>query len=174
MLDLGPIGSVDELQVTHPTVVRDGDGYRMWYAANSFVVPHTVAMATSPDGIHWTKHRDGEPVRGLGWYVTGPAVIPIADEYLMLCSPEDFELNQWLVRAAVSRDGFQWYVLNEGKSVGLSGPDLQFEGKVRAEEGSTHHPSTPVRVGDTLMFWYTETGVQGKGYRIAAGKIMLK
>lgn len=94
MLDLGPIRSVDELQVMHPTVVHDGDGYRMCYAANSFVVPHTVAMATSPDGIHWTKHRDGEPVRGLGWYVTGSAVIPIADEYLMLCSPEYFELNQ--------------------------------------------------------------------------------
>jgi hypothetical protein len=175
VLDLGPIGSTDELQVMHPTVVRAADdSYRMWYAANAFVVPHTVAMATSPDGVAWTKYRGGEPVRGLGWYVTGPAVVRIGDEYLMLCSPEDLELNQWIVRAAVSRDGFNWHVLNQGKSVALPGTDLQFEGQVPAEEGSTHHPTSAVRVGNELWFWYAETNVAGKGFRIAGGKIKVE
>ena len=158
----------------HPTVVREGDGYRMWYAANSFVVPHTVGTATSPDGIHWTKHRDGEPVRGLGWYVTGPSVVRLADEFLMLCSPEDHDENLWFVRAAVSRDGIHWQVLNGGKNVAPSAPDLQFENPRKAEEGSTHHPSTAVPVGNALLFWYTETDAQGQGYRIAAGKITLR
>ena len=173
VLDLGPIGSTGDLQIMYPTVIKEADGYRMWYASNSITVPHTVSMATSPDGINWTKHREGAPVEGLGWYVTGPAVSRHGDEYLMLCSPEDLVMNVWIVRAAVSRDGFLWKVLNEGNSVAPAGPDLQFEGKRVAEEGSTHHPSSAIRVGDDLLFWYTENAGQGKGYRIAAGKLKI-
>ena len=173
VVDLGPVGSTGDLQIMYPTVIKEKDGYRMWYASNSISIPHTVSMATSPDGINWTKHRDGAPVEGLGWYVTGPAVHRRADEYLMLCSPEDLDMNMWIVRAAVSRDGFNWRVLNNGKSVGPAGDDLQFEGKRVAEEGSTHHPSSAIRVGDDLLFWYTENAGQGKGYRISAGKLKM-
>ena len=172
VVELGPIGSTGDLQVMYPTVVKEKDGYRMWYASNSISIPHTVSMATSPDGIHWTKHRHGAPVEGLGWYVTGPAVSRRGDEYLMLCSPEDLEMNVWIVRAAVSGDGFNWQVLNAGKSVAPAGPDLQFEGKRVAEEGSTHHPSAAIADGNVLRFWYTENAGQGKGYRIAAGKLV--
>lgn len=80
-------------------------------------------LATSPDGLHWTKHRDG----------------------------------------------FNWNVLNQGKSVAPAGSDIQF--KRVAEEGSTHHPSSAIRRGNDLLFWYTENAGQGKGYRIAAGKL---
>ena len=155
----------------YPTVLKQKNGYRMWYASNSISVPHTVSMATSRDGIHWKKHRDGAPVEGLGWYVTGPAVTRLGDEYLMLCSPEDLVMNLWIVRAAVSRDGFNWNVLNQGKSVAPAGEDLQFEGKRVAEEGSTHHPSAAIRRGRDLLFWYTENAGEGKGYRIAAGRL---
>jgi hypothetical protein len=171
VIELGAIGSTGDLQVMYPTVVKEEDGYRMWYASNSITIPHTVSMATSPDGIRWTKHRSGAPVEGLGWYVTGPAVTRLGNEYLMLCSPEDLEMNVWIVRAAVSRDGFNWDVLNQGKSVAPAGGDIQFEGKRVAEEGSTHHPSSAIRRGNDLLFWYTENAGQGKGYRIAAGKL---
>lgn len=171
VLDLGPIGSTDDLQVMYPTVLKVEGGYRMWYAANSIRIPHTVSTATSTDGIHWTKHRDGAPLQGLGWYVTGPAVCRLGDAWLMLCSPEDLELNLWIVRAAVSRDGIGWHVLSNGKSVAPAGPDLQFQGRRVAEEGSTHHPSSAMRRGDACWFWYTENAGQGKGYRIAAGKL---
>ncbi len=171
VIDLGPIGSTGDLQVMYPTVVRQKNGYRMWYASNSITVPHTVSMATSRDGIAWKKHRGGAPTEGLGWYVTGPAVTRLGDEYLMLCSPEDLVMNLWIVRAAVSRDGFNWNVLNQGKSVAPAGEDLQFEGKRVAEEGSTHHPSAAIRRGRDLLFWYTENAGAGKGYRIAAGRL---
>lgn len=173
VVDLGPMGSTDDLQVMCPTVIKEKDGYRMWYATNAISIPHTTSMATSPDGIHWTKHRDGAPVEGLGWYVTGPAVYKQADEYLMLSSPQDLEMNLWVVKAAVSRNGVNWNVLNNGKSVGPAGDDLQFKGKRVAEEGSTHHPSSAIRVGDDLLFWYTENAGQGKGYRISAGKLKM-
>ena len=173
VIDLGPIGSTGDLQIMYPTVLKEKNGYRMWYASNSITMPHSVSMATSPDGINWTKHRDGAPVEGLGWYVTGPAVTRRGNEYLMLCSPEDLEMNVWIVRAAVSRDGFNWNVLNNGKSVAPAGADLQFDGKRVAEEGSTHHPTSAIIRGNDLLFWYTENAGQGKGYRIAAGKMTM-
>ena len=89
----------------------------------------------------------------------------------MLCSAEDLEMDLWIVRAAVSRDGTSWQVLNNAKSVAPAGPDLQFQGRRVAEEGSTHHPSSGIRRGNEMWFWYTENAGQGKGYRIAAGKI---
>ena len=52
------------------------------------------------------------------------------------------------------------------------GPDLQFQGKRVAEEGSTHHPSAAIADGNVLRFWYTENAGQGKGYRISAGKLV--
>ncbi len=170
VLDLGPMGSTGDLQVMHPTVIREADGYRMWYASNSIGIPHTISMATSSDGIHWEKARDGRPVEGIGWYSTGPAVYAMGNEYLMLYSPEDLEENVWIVRAAVSHDGFHWRVLNEGHNVGPPGEDLQFEGPRVAEEGSTFHPSSLVRQGSSLYFWYGENA--GKTYRLAAGRLV--
>jgi hypothetical protein len=50
---------------------------------------------------------------------------PISNsEYLMLCSPEDLDMNVWIVRAAVSRDGFKWNVLNNGKGGSGGGGQL--------------------------------------------------
>jgi len=170
VLDLGPIGSTGDLQIMHPTVLKEEDGYRMWYASNSISIPHTISMATSPDGIHWQKYRDGAPVLGLGWYVTGPAVYRQGDEYLMIYSREDLQQNVWIISAAVSRDGFHWRVLNEGKSVADPGPHPPVSGPRPAEEGSVHHPSGMIREGNCLRFWYTENPAQG-AYRIGAGKL---
>src|SRR5581483_963123 len=38
-----------------PTVIKDGDRYRMWYRANFNRLPYYMAYAESSDGIHWTK-----------------------------------------------------------------------------------------------------------------------
>ncbi len=177
VLDLGPIGSTGDLQIMHPTVLKEHDGYRMWYASNSISIPHTISMATSSDGIHWQKYRDGAPVVGLGWYVTGPAVYQLGDEYLMLYSrdvPEADEMGckGWIVGAAVSRDGFRWRVLNQGRGVAHPGPlpPAPTSGPRPGEEGSTHHPSAMIREGNCLRFWYTENPATG-AYRLGAGTL---
>ena len=89
---------------------------------------------------------------------------------LSAVSPEDLEENVWIVRAAVSHDGFHWRVLNEGHNVGPPGEDLQSEGLRVAEEGSTFHPSSLVRQGSSLYFWYGENS--GETYRLAAGRLV--
>ena len=108
VLDLGPVGSTDDMQVMHPSVIREEGGYRMWYAANGTKLSHSMGMATSPDGVHWTKHRDGAPLEGLGHRVTGPAVYKHGDEYLLLYTREAPSEAGWIICAAVSRDGFHW------------------------------------------------------------------
>jgi hypothetical protein len=42
-----------------PTVIRDGNRYRMWYRANFNAPPFYTGYAESPDGIHWTKPKLG-------------------------------------------------------------------------------------------------------------------
>ena len=32
--------------------------YRMWYSAGEQYEPNAIGYATSPDGVHWTKHKD--------------------------------------------------------------------------------------------------------------------
>ena len=177
VLDLGPLGSTGDLQVMNPTVLKEDDGYRMWYASNSISIPHTISMAVSSDGIHWQKYRDGAPVVGLGWYVTGPAVYQLGDEYLMLYSrdleePDETGRKGWIIAAAVSRDGFRWRVLNEGRAVADPGPlpPAPPSGVRPGEEGSTHHPSAMIREGDCLRFWYAENPATN-AYRIGTGRL---
>ena len=177
VVDLGPPGATDDLQAMAPTVLKEGDGYRMWYASNSISIPHTISMATSEDGIHWTKANGGKPVEGLGWYITGPAVYRLADEYLMLYSrdipePNEYGAKGWGVAAAVSRDGVHWRVLNKGKAVAHPGPlpPLPESGVRAGENGSTFHSSGMLRQGNALRFWYAENPASG-AYRLAEGKL---
>jgi hypothetical protein len=63
----GPAGSVDAWAVQfYGSVIRDGDKYRLWYAAASDRPPSgpnvprwRPAYAESKDGIHWTKPNLG-------------------------------------------------------------------------------------------------------------------
>ena len=66
----------DEEAATRPWVVRDGDGYRMWFCfrgAHTFRddvrESYRIGIAESPDGVHWTRRDDEEGI-GLsdsGW-----------------------------------------------------------------------------------------------------------
>ncbi len=60
VLDVGPEGAFDETKVANPCVVRDGYTYRMYYSARSAAGEWTIGLATSKDGLVWSKHP--EPV----------------------------------------------------------------------------------------------------------------
>ena len=64
VLDLGAVGTWDESEVMHPSVVYDGSTYHMWYNGYGQNVQRT-GYATSPDGINWTKYS-GNPVLTIG------------------------------------------------------------------------------------------------------------
>jgi predicted GH43/DUF377 family glycosyl hydrolase len=53
----------DESIITPQTVIKEGDEYKMWYWAGMTGFPFEASMpqiglATSPDGINWTKYDD--------------------------------------------------------------------------------------------------------------------
>lgn len=65
--------------VMHPTVAKDGDTYYMYYSAHNNVLPQRIGLATSPDGINWTK-SPANPVIGS---VGEPSVIKVGDTWHM-------------------------------------------------------------------------------------------
>ncbi len=63
ILELGGRGSFDETNAKYPCVLKVGSEWWMWYngrSADSFT--GEIGLATSPDGLRWTKANGGEPV----------------------------------------------------------------------------------------------------------------
>ena len=71
VLPRGPKGAFDHWYAALPRVVRDADGYRMWYTGYNggqhlpeIEEAYALGYASSSDGVHWTKH-EGNPVFGV-------------------------------------------------------------------------------------------------------------
>jgi len=144
VLDIGPPDSPDAVQAATPAVIRDAGGYRMWYAAWSPLHSHTVCVARSNDGIVWRRDNEGQPVSGLDpAYAYGPAVTRYKDQYIMLYMGTAHSLY-----GAVSRDGIQWNMLNDGRPVLRQGARGAFDDAVVGHAFLTLE-------ADTLRIWYT-------------------
>lgn len=55
VLPLGPPGAIDAQQVGYVWVIKDGDGYKMYYSANDASNTWRVALAVSVDARSWIK-----------------------------------------------------------------------------------------------------------------------
>jgi predicted GH43/DUF377 family glycosyl hydrolase len=56
VLDIGPSGAFDDEQVAEPRITKIGTTYRMYYTGrNTSSKRQSLGMATSTDGISWTK-----------------------------------------------------------------------------------------------------------------------
>ena len=79
---------IDEYAVGRPSVIRDGESYKMWYSIRSFRRLYVIGYAESSDGIRWTR-KDGEA--GIqksesGWdseMICYPFVLDVAGQRLM-------------------------------------------------------------------------------------------
>jgi len=58
VLDLGELGSWDSWRVGASSVIYDGYSYKMWYIGADSPYSPKVGLATSTDGIHWTKYQN--------------------------------------------------------------------------------------------------------------------
>ncbi len=61
VLPKGSPGQWDAGAAGPPVVAFDGTTYRMWYGGGSGSLTQNIGLATSPDGVTWTKHP-GNPV----------------------------------------------------------------------------------------------------------------
>ena len=144
VVDLSLSGNWDNGAVGAPAVLRETDGYRMWYGASDSS-HHRIGLALSPDGKSWRANSD-KPVLNIGangeWddvNVTSPAVIKDSSGYKMYYS--GYDGATWRIGLATSMDGIQWQKEPTGPvlSVGDTGtfdvhdvfaPSVSFDGAV--------------------------------------------
>jgi hypothetical protein len=123
----------DVLLVGRPSVLHDGERFRMWYdgrkdlpegplagdAPTSTNSRRFVGLATSIDGLRWTKHG-GNPV--FGDDAGGIDVKRLGDRFVMLYESRDG------TKAAVSDDGIEWQ--GRGLVLPISGGEADAFGHV--------------------------------------------
>jgi predicted GH43/DUF377 family glycosyl hydrolase len=150
--------SIDKKLVSYPYVVWDGTEYKMWYTGWSGSGKYRIFLATSTDGIKWTKRT--LPVLSTsasGWdagSVYCPTIIFDGSSYAMWYSGTDSAQKLWLIGYATSKDGISWTkyagnpILNQGPSGSWDSYDsLDNQGVVQ--------------VGNIVMLFYSADQVEG-------------
>lgn len=70
----------EEIATVRPSVVRDGNGFAMWFAVRTGSGPYGVGRATSADGVAWRRRPGGIEAQADGWEggaVTYPGVFDL-------------------------------------------------------------------------------------------------
>ena len=160
VLNSGPAGSWDESQVDQPSVLIDGSAYYMWYQGKNALIKTRFGLATSADGINWTK-SSSNPVLNLGpsgaWddaRIADPDVLKINGTYYMWYAGMDG--STWRIGLATSADGINWTksssnpIMNPGPSGAWD--DVWVTSPVVMMMGSTYH------------MWYS--GYDGSAWRV--------
>lgn len=78
----------DEFGFGRPWVLREGDGYRMWYSIRSRSAPYRIGYAESRDGLHWQRKDEEAGIESSaeGWdseMICYPCVVDAAGERYM-------------------------------------------------------------------------------------------
>jgi predicted GH43/DUF377 family glycosyl hydrolase len=132
VLHAGP-EAYDQLVAGHGSVLYEDGLYKLWYHAIGDLdgmgdLDASIAYATSPDGVHWTKH--GPVLVGApdSWDtgLWGPSVLNVFGAYWMWYSASG-PGTPISIGAATSRDGVKWRrvgaepVITDPESVHLFG-----------------------------------------------------
>jgi len=118
VITTGGSGSWDELHLQMGHVIFDGDIYKMWYDGHGSY-GWAIGLATSPDGIHWTKDTLNSPVLTTGetgswddFAVWSPHIIKEDGAYKMWYTghQDRMDIGFYFVRIgyAESFDGITW------------------------------------------------------------------
>lgn len=145
----GAAGSWDAAGVGWPSVIFDGATYRMWYTGRDAAGVTRIGLATSPDGIAWTR-APANPVLNVGpsaWEsggVEGPTVIFDGGNYRMWYGGTQGDDER--IGYAESADGIAW-----SKAGAI---DLANGSAGSWEENDVWTPAV-LRDGALLTMWYT-------------------
>jgi len=159
VLKVGPSGSWDAGEIGYPSVIKEGQIYKMWYEAEGEEggefgsIEEQIGYATSTDGIHWTKYEEN-PVLEVGpsgsWddlAVGSPCVIYHEDIYMMWYGGWSSKFDHpSSIGFVTSLDGINWKKYEENPV--LSSIGLSYE--------TTPGDPWVIQDGDTLKIWYSE------------------
>lgn len=136
VLPLGPPGSFDAQQVAYVWVLKDVDGYKMYYSANDAQNFWRVGLATSTDARTWTK-KPGKQAYGSILDLGPPGSIDAACAYQPSVVKENDQLYRMWYRAcqapgpfggpsrgvigyAESNDGVTWVKIPQAGPAGAA------------------------------------------------------
>lgn len=114
ILSPGPSGSWDSENIYGAAVLLVGQTYYMWYAGSGPDRVHRIGLATSPDGIVWTKHPSnpvlnlGSPGQWDGSYISNPRVVIVNGIFYMLYAGESSLFSNTKIGLATSLNGITW------------------------------------------------------------------
>jgi predicted GH43/DUF377 family glycosyl hydrolase len=104
----------DYTGVSHPYVLKDDDGYKMWFHGLSDHGKAVIYLANSSDGKNWTRFvnepvlMNGEPGSWDSLSVSAPVVIKENNLYKMYYTGHNDSFGQWSIGLAISYDGVVW------------------------------------------------------------------
>lgn len=148
VLDPGPRGSWDERGVADPYVMEAGGMLYMYYLGQDRARRQRLGVASSPDGVRWTKLRSNPVLElgGIGEFdevgLGEPAVWRQFGYYWMLYTGRDRKEMRRLGMAR-SRDGVKWEKL---RSPVIAGQE-PWNSKVVCD-------ATVLVEGDLVRVWY--------------------
>ncbi|MBI2440563.1 MAG: hypothetical protein HYV35_04245 [Lentisphaerae bacterium] len=177
-IGLGTGNNGDTNMVAFPSVIKDGNTYKMWYTGQNGGT-NCIYYATSPDGLTWTKYNNTIPTNSDttstdGRIPTGTAgngdsrnassatVIKVGSAYKMWYSGNDGANTR--VYYATSPDGLTWTKHNN--TIPAASDTTSTDGRVplgtsgRGDETIAGVPAV-IKVGNTYKLWYH--GVDGSG-----------
>ena len=165
----GASESWNGFRVAAPAVLREGDGFRLWYrGCRLHGVEHDCAIghASSTDGLQWTTTEDAVLVPSddvdefdLGWI----AVSHVGDTYFLWYSvaPDEFDSRPTSVlHLATSDDGLRW--LDHGRVL-------------TTEERTVPVQPSVVHDGSRFHLWFSDTRRRvDNGYEVPDGGPFLR
>ncbi len=163
VLDRGGIARFDGGGVAYPSVIKDGNTYRMWYSG---VIESTtiwqIGYATSANGISWTRQNNSNPVLGFGKKGTYdengllyPRVVKDGPTFRLWY----IGINQKSICYASSTDGISWARDPNNPVMVPSATPGDFDGSALLE-------FAVMRDGLKFKMWYTgdNAGTRTVGY----------
>jgi predicted GH43/DUF377 family glycosyl hydrolase len=156
VLQPGGPGSWESEAVSDGEVLFGGQTYRMWYGGRDANGVYRTGLATSADGVSWSRHA-ANPVLSTGgpgaWDSAGVGASQVMKDgggYKMWYMGQD---GTWSIGYATSPDGVNWTKV-PNNPVLQSGPDGSWDA------GMVLSPCV-IRDGSTYKMWYA--GMDGNG-----------
>jgi len=180
-IGLGTSGTGDDVHVSNPIVIKDGETYKMWYTGYDGST-YRIYYATSPDGLTWTKYDNTIPSvsdttstngrippgtngKGDGVNVSNPIVIKDGETYKMWYTGYDGSINR--IYYATSPDGLTWTKYDN--TIPSVSDTTSTNGRIPLGtngKGDDAHVSNSsvIKDGETYKMWYGAS--DGSTYRI--------
>ena len=145
----GPKGSLNDKWVYRPVVISTGSSYMMYYGFLSQTDTYGFGVATSPDGISWTKLKP-LTMTSSSWDAYDPSIgsiTPAGNRLLMAYSAQSAAGYPSQIGLANSTDGSSWTTFSKNPVV--------TGGVASAWDGAGVSDAMIVSLGDHYNLYYT-------------------